>query len=72
MKPVKGRNLEGTTSDADKHLKRVRKGFKTLIEHLERGSFFTNRDLEREIFILKKDLQRIREYIEGKRICKDD
>lgn len=70
MEQTKKRESKGRNSEIDKYLRSVRKGFKTLIECLEEGCVCSNRDLEREVFMLKKDLERIREYVEERRICK--
>jgi hypothetical protein len=70
MERTKKGESKGRNSEIHKYLRSVRKGFKTLIECLEEGCVCSNRDLEKEISILKKDLERIREYVEERRICK--
>jgi hypothetical protein len=72
MEQTKKRESKGRNSEIHKYLRSVRKGFKTLIECLEEGCVCSNRDLEKEISILKKDLERIREHIEGERLSKDN
>jgi hypothetical protein len=72
MLEIKGGSSKGSNLNIDKCLRKVEEEFRVLIQDLEEGYSYSNRDLEREIFILKKELKRIREYIEEIRICKDN
>jgi hypothetical protein len=70
MQRIKRGKTKEERLKGDKYLRSVNKGFKSLKESLDRGDSFSNSEVKKEFYILKRDIQKLREYIKEEIIFK--